>query len=149
MRCGRAQWLTPAHRRRLRHLAGQNLHVPPDGVLGEHRGLLSRGDHGDRRGIAHDVRDLPTAIEHVDRHRDHTQLHARQPQIHDCGLIGEIEREAITALDATSTQRGRQLIAAPLEVAEGEAFNVSGNTFEFERWLCRATEQCPIKESQQ
>src|SRR5207245_5768734 len=82
------------------------------------------GDHRARLGVAHDVLDLPAAIEDVDRNEDHSELDAGEEDVDQLDAIGEIDAEAITFLKAAIAQCVCHAITAPLDLAEGELLAV-------------------------
>src|SRR5206468_8319164 len=64
------------------------------------------------------VCDLPLAIEDVDRHEDHAELHAGEEKVDELDAVGEMDAEAVALRVAALLQRVRDAIAPRLELAE-------------------------------
>ena len=94
-----------------------------------------------RLGIGEDVRDLAVAIENIDRHEDHAQLHASQEQVDHLDAIGQVDAQAVAVLEAAMRQQLRQAVAARIDVAEGV-----GGALKLQRHDVAAADQRQVKE---
>src|SRR5438477_7141868 len=79
---------------------------------------------GARLGVADDVLDLAAAIENVDRHEDHAELHAGDEDVDQLDAIREIDAKAVAFLKSAIAQCIRHAVAARLDLAECELASI-------------------------
>jgi len=112
---------------RFRQFAGRQSGVEPN--------------HGSRRSVAENMRNLAIAIEDIDRHENQTQLDRRQVKIDHLDAISQVNTQPISRLQPTRQQQLRQPIAAPLEIAESVSI-----ALEFKRNIVAAANQRRVKQ---
>ena len=71
-------------------------------------------------GVGQDMRDLAVAIEDIDRHEDHAELHAGEIEIDHLDAVGQIDAQPVAWPEAAPAKRLRQAAAALVDFAEGE-----------------------------
>ena len=89
-------------------------------VIRGQRREVCLGDRRARLRVDGDVGDLALAIEDVDRHEDHAELHAGQEDVDQLDAVRQIDAQPVALGESARAQRVRHAIAAPLDLAEGE-----------------------------
>src|ERR1019366_9724190 len=124
----------------------KRFYVPARQPRRERRYLRRCRDDGHRLRIAHDVPDLALPVEHVDRHDDHPELHAGDPEIDDLDAVHEAECEAVAALHAAIAQQLRDPVAARFEVAERQRGRAAAGAIDLDRRAIAAAGQRAVVE---
>ena len=103
-------------------------------------------DHRLRFGIAHDVPDLAIAIENIDRHENHAELHASQKQLDHVDAVRQMDAEPVARHESPLGQHARQPVTRVLEVAECAALAPAFAAKELQRRLVTPCHERKIKE---
>src|ERR1035437_7558653 len=127
-------------------LGTERVDIPARGSCGELGHLRGGRYDGERLRIARDVPDLAFLVEHVDRHDDHAELHAGDPEVDDLDSVDQVESEPVTAAQSARLEQLCEPVAPSVNLAECQRRRPAVAAIVFDRGAIAALDQRAIVE---